>query len=137
MYLEPETSTLNWLFQLDDSKSLHEKWLFHQTSIKKNGSLEFQVYIYIHVFFGKNGSFIPPDLSTIISPHFFAECPWPRYFRRYNPRALGKKLRSSKEEKKTETNENEMLHGNGILIGGFNPSEKYARQIGNLPQFSG
>ena len=24
-----------WLFQLDDSKSLHEKWLFHQTSIKK------------------------------------------------------------------------------------------------------
>ncbi len=35
MYLEPETSTLKWLFQLDDSKSLHEKWLFHQTSIKK------------------------------------------------------------------------------------------------------
>ncbi len=33
--LEPETSTLKWLFQLDDSKSLHEKWLFHQTSIKK------------------------------------------------------------------------------------------------------
>ena len=27
-YLEPETSTLKWLFQLDDSKSLHEKWLF-------------------------------------------------------------------------------------------------------------
>ena len=24
-----------WLFQLDDSKSLHKKWLFHQTSIKK------------------------------------------------------------------------------------------------------
>ena len=22
-----------WLFQLDDSKSLHGKWLFHQTSI--------------------------------------------------------------------------------------------------------
>ena len=35
LYLEPETSTLKWLFQLDDSKSLHEKWLFHQTSIKK------------------------------------------------------------------------------------------------------
>ena len=33
--LEPETSTLQWLFQLDDFKSLHEKWLFHQTSIKK------------------------------------------------------------------------------------------------------
>ena len=34
-HLEPETSTLKWLFQLDDSKSLHRKWLFHQTSIKK------------------------------------------------------------------------------------------------------
>ncbi len=33
--LEPDTATLKWLFQLDDSKSLHEKWLFHQTSIKK------------------------------------------------------------------------------------------------------
>ena len=27
--------SLLWLFQLDDSKSLHKKWLFHQTSIKK------------------------------------------------------------------------------------------------------
>ena len=34
IYLEPETSTLKWLFQLDDSKSLHMKWLFRQTSIK-------------------------------------------------------------------------------------------------------
>ena len=25
----------------------------------------------------------------------------------------------------------------GSLVGGFNPFEKYARQIGNLPQFSG
>ena len=25
--LEPETSTLKWLFQLDDSKSLYRKWL--------------------------------------------------------------------------------------------------------------
>ena len=33
--LVPETSTLKWLFQLDDSKPLLEKWLFHQTSIKK------------------------------------------------------------------------------------------------------
>ena len=31
--LEPETSIYKWLFQLDDSKSLHRKWLFHQTSI--------------------------------------------------------------------------------------------------------
>ncbi len=37
----PETTTWNplqptiykWLFQLDDSQSLHRKWLFHQTSI--------------------------------------------------------------------------------------------------------
>ena len=35
MNLEPETTTFYWLFQLDDSKPLHEKWLFHQTSIKK------------------------------------------------------------------------------------------------------
>ena len=30
--LEPETSVDKWLFQLDDSKSLHGKWLFKQTS---------------------------------------------------------------------------------------------------------
>ena len=34
-YLEPETSIYKRLFQLDDSKSLHWKVLFHQTSIKK------------------------------------------------------------------------------------------------------
>ena len=27
MNLEPQTSTLKWLFELDDSKSLHMKWL--------------------------------------------------------------------------------------------------------------
>ena len=27
LFLEPETSTLKWLFQWDDSKSLHDKWL--------------------------------------------------------------------------------------------------------------
>ena len=32
----PKASHWNkWLFQLDDSKSLHAKWLFHQTSNKK------------------------------------------------------------------------------------------------------
>ena len=36
VFLEFETSTLKWLFQLDDSKSLHEKWLFQETSIKKS-----------------------------------------------------------------------------------------------------
>ena len=33
--LEPETPTLKWLFQLDDSNFFHEKWLFHQTSTTK------------------------------------------------------------------------------------------------------
>ena len=35
LYLEPQTTICKWLFQLDDSQSLHRKWLFHQTSIYK------------------------------------------------------------------------------------------------------
>ena len=35
IYLEPQTTIYKWLFQLDDSQSLHRKWLFHQTSIYK------------------------------------------------------------------------------------------------------
>ena len=34
-FLEPQTTIYKWLFQLDDSQSLHRKWLFHQTSIYK------------------------------------------------------------------------------------------------------
>ena len=34
LYLEPQTTIYKWMFQLDDSKSLHRKWLFHQTSIQ-------------------------------------------------------------------------------------------------------
>ena len=34
-HLEPQTTIYKWLFQLDDSKSLHGKWLFNQTSIYK------------------------------------------------------------------------------------------------------
>ena len=30
-----QTTIYKWLFQLDDSQSLHGKWLFHQTSIYK------------------------------------------------------------------------------------------------------
>ena len=33
IYLEPQTTIYKWLFQLDDSKPLYRKWLFHQTSI--------------------------------------------------------------------------------------------------------
>ena len=50
IYLEPETSTLKWLFQLDDSKSLHETWLFHQTSIKKWLFGVPGIYIYVCLF---------------------------------------------------------------------------------------
>ena len=35
VYLEPQTTIYKWMVQLDDSKSLHKKWLFHQTSIYK------------------------------------------------------------------------------------------------------
>ena len=35
IYLELQTTSFLWLFQLDDSQSLHKKWLFHQTSIKR------------------------------------------------------------------------------------------------------
>ena len=34
-HLEPQTTIYEWLLQLDDSKSLYRKWLFHQTSIYK------------------------------------------------------------------------------------------------------
>ena len=43
--LEPQTTLYKWLFQLDDSQSLHRKWLFHQTSIYKWLALGFQVHI--------------------------------------------------------------------------------------------
>ena len=35
MNLEPQTTIYKWLFQLDDSKSLYRKCLFHQTTIYK------------------------------------------------------------------------------------------------------
>ena len=35
LYLELQTTSFLWLFQLDDSQSLHKKWLFHQTFIKR------------------------------------------------------------------------------------------------------
>ena len=35
LYLEPQTTIYKWLFQLDDSKFLYKKWLFHQISIYK------------------------------------------------------------------------------------------------------
>ena len=40
--LEPQTTIYKWLFQLDDSQSLHRKWLFHQTSIYKWLEMGFQ-----------------------------------------------------------------------------------------------
>ena len=35
LFLEPQTAIYKWLFQLDDSQSLHRKCLFHKTSIYK------------------------------------------------------------------------------------------------------
>ena len=36
---------LKIVVQLDDSKSLHETWVFHQTSISKRGCLGFQILL--------------------------------------------------------------------------------------------
>jgi len=35
IHMEPETSISNWLIRLDDCKSLHRRWLFDETSMKK------------------------------------------------------------------------------------------------------
>ena len=60
-----------WLFQLDDSKSLHKKWLFHQTSIKKwlfrLPGLTFQVSLCAFIgFFRTSGmtGWLTPDRTT-------------------------------------------------------------------------
>ena len=45
LFLEPETSVYKWLFRLDDLKSLHEEWLFHQKHPFQTGCLEFQVLL--------------------------------------------------------------------------------------------
>ena len=47
IYLEPQTTIYKWLFRLDDSQSLHRKWLFHQTSIYKWLFGVPGIYIYI------------------------------------------------------------------------------------------
>ena len=45
MYLVPETSTLKYLFQLDDSKSLDEKlFCFTKHPLESMGCLGFQVF---------------------------------------------------------------------------------------------
>ena len=48
-HLAPETSIYKRWFQLDDFESLHEKWLFHQTSIL-NGCLEFQAWLLPYIW---------------------------------------------------------------------------------------
>ena len=39
----PKQPFIKWMFQLDDSKSLHRKWLFHHFHPFINGCLGFQV----------------------------------------------------------------------------------------------
>ena len=43
LFLELQTTSFLWLFQLDDSKSLHKNWLFHHFHPLKNGCLGYQV----------------------------------------------------------------------------------------------
>ena len=40
----PRPTIYKWLFQLDDSQSLHRKWLEITKHLFINGCLEFQVY---------------------------------------------------------------------------------------------
>ena len=46
IHLIPETSTSKWLFQLDDSKSLHQKWRVSPTHPLNSGCLGFQSSIF-------------------------------------------------------------------------------------------
>ena len=57
-YLEPQTTIYKWLFQLDDSKSLHRKWLSHQTTILKwlfgvPGRWWFQIFFIVTPIWGR------------------------------------------------------------------------------------
>ncbi len=89
LYLELQTTSSLWLFQLDDSKSLHWKWVFHQTSIYKWLALEFQIYIYIYIFslylqiylkcLETQG--ISSLVPALISSNLFASTPHPRVHR--------------------------------------------------------
>ena len=47
---KPQTTIYKWLFQLDDFKPLHRKWLFHQTST-------------LNWFFGVSGTTLPPIIN--------------------------------------------------------------------------
>ena len=46
-HLEPQTAIYKWLFQLDDSQSLHRKWLFHDVSCIYVNVKICTTYIYI------------------------------------------------------------------------------------------
>ena len=48
MPVTPRPTSSLWLFQSDDSTSLHGKWLEIAKHPLKTGCLEFQVYIYIY-----------------------------------------------------------------------------------------
>ena len=44
-HLEPQTTIYKWLFQLDDSQSLHGKWLEITKHLFINGCLGFQALV--------------------------------------------------------------------------------------------
>ena len=70
MHLELQTTRFFlWLFQLDDSKSLHQKCreIFHQTSMKKNGCLGYKRQGWK---FGNSSSLLKPKNPWILQHEF-------------------------------------------------------------------
>ena len=65
----PNNQVFLWLFQLDDSKSLHQKcWeIFHQTSMKKNGCLGYKRQGWK---FGNSSSLLKPKNPWILQHEF-------------------------------------------------------------------
>ena len=75
LYLDPQTTIYKWLFQFDDFKSLHRKWVVHQTSIL---SWLFGVpCIYIAIvllFVSASLSYSTPLINTVQVPGLTSQC---------------------------------------------------------------
>ena len=65
-YLEPHGQPFINGFQLDDSKSLYRKWLFHQTSIYKWLALGFQVVTVFLTLFGEKNANVEKNMDPIV-----------------------------------------------------------------------
>ena len=73
---KPQTTMYKWLFQLDDFKPLHRKWLFHQTSN-------------LNWFFGVSGTTLPPIINGKVHHPTPAE-------KQYAPKSLPRMARYAK-----------------------------------------